>query len=62
MPITLMVLNDSKTASEIEGCVAIQFEDGHSPEQFEQPNDMDFDIVPTDEVVEIPLMRAVRKV
>lgn len=61
MPVRLMVLNNQHHASEVEGCVVVEFDEGYSAEDFDDTNDLDFDFERTDQTVEVPVVRAVVK-
>lgn len=57
----LMVLNNQHHASEVEGCVVVEFDEGYGPDDFHDTNDLDFDFERTGETVEVPVVRAVIK-
>lgn len=61
MSVRLMVLNNQHHASEVEGCVVVEFDEGYSPEDFTDTNDLDFEFERTDETVAVPVVRAVIK-
>lgn len=61
MPVRLMVLSNQHHASEVDGCVVVEFDEGYSPQDFDEGNDLDFEFQTTEETIEIPVVRAVVK-